>query len=232
MNKKENILQLQNVSKIYSQGNKNRIVLDDVCLEVHKGEVIAIIGRSGSGKSTLLNMMSGIDQPDSGKIIVTDQVINQLSEYERTCYRRKHMGFVFQFFNLIPTLTAQENICLPLELNNCLNAENRVFVESLLDTVGLSEQKNNFPDQLSGGEQQRIAILRAIVHKPALLFADEPTGNLDAESGQNVLRLLQAMVQGQQTTLIIVTHSTDVAKMADRIFSMQQGKLVQLRHEN
>ncbi len=229
MIKKNVVLRMQNVSKSYSQGNQSRVVLDNTCLDIHKGEIIAIIGRSGSGKSTLLNMMSGIDMPDSGAISITHQIINQLTEYNRTCYRRKNMGFVFQFFNLIPTLTIRENIYLPLELNNCLDAENIAFVDTLLDKIALSDRINNYPDELSGGEQQRVAILRAIVHKPSLVFADEPTGNLDAESGRSVLKLLEAMVQENQTTLVMVTHSTDVTKIANRVFCMQQGKLVRFQ---
>lgn len=227
MSSKSTILKLSNISKSYNQGEQERFVLDDACLTIYEGEIIAIVGRSGSGKSTLLNMMSGIDQPDSGEVYVTHQIINQLSEYERTLYRRKNMGFVFQFFNLIPTLTIRENILLPLELNNSLNAESIDYVDTLLSSVGLSDRFHHYPDQLSGGEQQRIAILRAIVHKPKLVFADEPTGNLDAETGIDVLKILQNIVQEFKTTLVTVTHSQDVAKIADRAFSMQQGKLIQ-----
>lgn len=222
------ILTLLHIEKSYSQANRNSLVLDDVCLEVTKGEIIAIVGRSGSGKSTLLNMMSGIDMPDKGEIHIQQQIINQLSEHERTCFRRKNLGFVFQFFNLIPTLTAIENISLPLELNNLLNTELKQQVLSLLDSVDLREKQDYYPDQLSGGEQQRIAILRAIVHKPSLIFADEPTGNLDAKSGERALDLLINMVKEYQSTLIMVTHSDEVAAIADRIFSMQNGKLMQV----
>jgi len=224
----DRILNLNSVCKSYLQGDQKRLVLDNACLDISEGEIIAIVGRSGSGKSTLLNMMSGIDQPDSGEIIVAHQAINQLSEYERTLYRREYMGFVFQFFNLIPTLSIRENVLLPLELNNSLNTNSIHYVNSLFSSVGLSDRLHHYPDQLSGGEQQRIAILRAIVHKPKLVFADEPTGNLDAETGGEILQILQKIVQKYKTTLIMVTHSQDVAKIADRAFSMQHGKLTQL----
>jgi len=224
------ILKLSNVSKNYTQGNQKRIVLDNTCLEIQKGEIIAIIGRSGSGKSTLLNMMSGLDMPDSGDIQISGQIINRLDEYSRTCFRRKYMGFIFQFFNLVPTLTICENIYLPLELNNCLDSENIDLVNELLDKVQLSDRKDDYPDQLSGGEQQRIAILRAIVHKPALIFADEPTGNLDTETGQSVMALLKSIVEQFKATLVLVTHSEDARQIANRTFRMQNGKLTQLVH--
>jgi len=214
------------------QADQPRLILDNAKLEIHSGEIIAIIGRSGSGKSTLLNMMSGIDKPDSGKVIISQQVINELSEYERTCYRREHMGFVFQFFNLIPTLTVRENILLPLELNKSLNPSNIDFIESLLFKIGLNNRINHYPDQLSGGEQQRIAILRAIAHKPKLVFADEPTGNLDAETGADVLNLLQDMVRNFNMTLLMVTHSSDVSEIANRVFAMKHGKLVKLQNHD
>ena len=228
MSSNSTILKLRNISKSYNQGDQQRIVLDDTCLDIYEGEIIAIIGRSGSGKSTLLNMMSGIDQPDKGDICVPQQIINQLSEYERTLYRRENMGFVFQFFNLIPTLTIRENILLPLELNKSLNKDSIGYVDTLLSSVGLSDRFHHYPDQLSGGEQQRIAILRAIAHKPKLVFADEPTGNLDAETGTEVLQILQNIVQEFNTTLVMVTHSQDVAIIADRTFNMQHGKLIEL----
>lgn len=232
MSNKEPILKLQDICKSYIQADQPQLILDSANLEIHPGEIIAIIGRSGSGKSTLLNMMSGIDKPDSGKVIVSQQVINELSEYERTCYRRKHMGFVFQFFNLIPTLTIRENILLPLELNKSLDPNSIDFVKSLLSKVGLNNRMNHYPDQLSGGEQQRIAVLRAIAHKPKLVFADEPTGNLDTETGSDVLNLLQDMVQKFNMTLLMVTHSSDVSNIANRVFTMKHGKLVKLKNHD
>ncbi len=229
----DNILHLANVSKSYTQGGQIRTVLNEACLDVQKGEIIAIMGRSGSGKSTLLNIMSGLDMPDAGDIQILGQSISTLSEYARTCFRRKHIGFIFQFFNLIPTLTVRENICLPLELNNCINKQSLALVDDLLEKVNLSDRQNHFPDQLSGGEQQRIAILRAIIHKPSLIFADEPTGNLDAETGQSVLKLLQNIVTQYKTTLILVTHSEEARKIANRTLHMLNGKLTQknLRHD-
>jgi len=223
-----NILTLNKVNKNYIQGNQTSTVLFDTCLEIQSGEIIAITGPSGSGKSTLLNIMSGIDMPDSGDIQVSGQFINQMSEYARTCFRRKHFGFIFQFFNLIPTLTVCENIHLPLELNNNLDTKSRIFVNELLKNVELSDRKECYPDQLSGGEQQRIAILRAIVHKPAIIFADEPTGNLDTETGQNIISLLKRFVEQFKATLILVTHSDDVCQIANRIYRLQNGKLKQL----
>ena len=220
------MLSLINVSKSYMQGNQARSVLNDTSFNVESGEIIAIMGRSGSGKSTLLNVMSGLDMPDNGDVNISGILINQLDEDERTCYRRQHMGFVFQFFNLIPTLSVSENIHLPLELNNALNASSIAETDQLLRRVGLYDRKDHYPDQLSGGEQQRIAILRAIIHKPDLIFADEPTGNLDAETGKRILDLLKDIVDATKTTLILVTHSEDACRIAHRTYNMEDGKLI------
>ncbi|MCW8920698.1 MAG: ABC transporter ATP-binding protein, partial [Sedimenticola sp.] len=199
--------------------------LNGINLQVAEHECIALLGRSGSGKSTLLNMLAGIDTPQSGRITIMDKNIHDLSEVQRTLLRRQHIGFVYQFFNLIPTLNIAENVGLPLELNGYKEAEIRKLVGLILSDIGLGDRWNAFPDQLSGGEQQRIAIARALVHNPSIILADEPTGNLDAETGAHILRILLGLSRQLKRTLIIVTHSLEVAEKADRIFTLNDGVL-------
>ncbi len=215
------MIQLHNLSRTYREGQCKREALRSVSLTVARGEVVALLGRSGSGKSTLLNLIGGIDLPSTGEVIIDSQVLNRMSEYERTLFRRRRVGFIYQFFNLIPTLTVLENVQLPLELN-FLDVER---ADQLLDKVGLTDYRDTYPDRLSGGEQQRVAIARALVHEPTVLLADEPTGNLDAESGRLVLGLLGDLVRVQGTTLVVVTHSRKVAELADRIFVLDDGRL-------
>ncbi len=219
-------IRLNRLTRIYLQGEREQRVLDGVCGEIQRGETVALLGRSGCGKSTLLNLIGGIDQPDGGDIYINDTCINQMDEHGRTLFRRRHIGFIYQFFNLIPTLTVMENLLLPLELNGYDLAEGRHRCMTLLEQVGLSQRESSYPDQLSGGEQQRVAVARALVHRPAVVLADEPTGNLDLESGQQVLDLLDRLVRDEQCTLIIVTHSQAVAARADRIFNLRQGRFV------
>lgn len=220
-----NFISLSNVSKSYKEGEVERPILQDVSLDVRKGEIIIVLGRSGSGKSTLLNILSGIDTIQSGKIIVDSEEISGISEHERTVFRRKNIGFVFQFFNLLPTLSVWDNILLPLELNGMLTKENLNFAEQLLSEVGLLHRKEAFPDKLSGGEQQRVAIARALVHKPKLILADEPTGNLDSETGKSILALLDSLIRAQGMTMMMATHSREVMGIADRIITVKGGKL-------
>jgi putative ABC transport system ATP-binding protein len=187
---------------------------------------VAILGKSGSGKSTLLNLISGIDLVDGGDIWVGDQKLTTLNERQRTLFRRQNIGFVFQFFNLIPTLTVWENVSLPLELAGTDNGEASGRVETLLDAVGLLDRRDTFPDRLSGGEQQRVAIARALVHDPLLVLADEPTGNLDEATGRQVMALLDRLTRQNGKNLILVTHSQEAASYADRVLTLRDGKLV------
>jgi putative ABC transport system ATP-binding protein len=218
-------LQVQGLSKSYAEGRQRRVVLRDVAFEVAPGECVALVGRSGSGKSTLLNLLAGIDQPDAGDVRIMGQSVTTMGEPELTLLRRRHIGFIYQFFNLIPTLSVAENLALPLELNAVPAARRRQRVAELLDKVGLTGRERAFPDQLSGGEQQRVAIARAIIHDPALVLADEPTGNLDAQTGHRVLALLSHLFRDEGHTLILVTHSREVAAIADRAFAVDEGRL-------
>jgi putative ABC transport system ATP-binding protein len=188
---------------------------------------VAILGPSGSGKSTLLNLVSGIDLPDRGVVRIGDVDVTGLSERERTLLRRERVGFVFQFFNLLPTLTVLENLLLPAELAGRTGAEEHARARALLERVGLGERGDAFPDRLSGGEQQRVAIARALAHRPGLILADEPTGNLDEDTGEQVAALLDELVAGQGSTLVVVTHSRDLAARMDRVLRVDHGGLVE-----
>ncbi|MBK1630409.1 ABC transporter ATP-binding protein [Thiohalocapsa halophila] len=218
-------LQVQRLSKSYAEGRERRVVLQDVSFEVAAGECVALVGRSGSGKSTLLNLLAGIDRPDAGDVRIMDQSVTTMGEPELTLLRRRHIGFIYQFFNLIPTLTVAENLALPLELNGMAARGRRERVAELLGKVGLTGRDGAFPDQLSGGEQQRVAIARAIIHDPALVLADEPTGNLDSQTGHRVLELLAHLFRDEGHTLILVTHSREVSAIADRTFAVDEGRL-------
>ncbi len=220
-------VQVSNLHRNFGEGDASQSVLLGVSLSINKGETIALLGRSGSGKSTLLNVISGIDQADTGVVVVDGIDLTALSEHERTLFRRRHIGFIYQFFNLIPTLTASENVALVLELNGYTPTQTREKTDHLIRAVGLENQKNKLPDQMSGGEQQRVAIARALVHSPKLVLADELTGNLDAESGQKILTLLQQLMVESGGTLFLVTHSLAVAKTADRILTLEDGLLIE-----
>ena len=218
-------LQVQRLSKSYAEGRERRVVLQDVSFEVAAGECVALVGRSGSGKSTLLNLLAGIDRPDAGDVRIMDQSVTTMGEPDLTLLRRRHIGFIYQFFNLIPTLTVAENLALPLELNGMPARKRRERIAELLGKVGLTGRDGGFPDQLSGGEQQRVAIARAIIHDPALVLADEPTGNLDSQTGHRVLELLAHLFRDEGHTLILVTHSREVSAIADRTFAVDEGRL-------
>ena len=220
------LIQIKNLSKHYTEGGAQRVVLTEINLEIAKGDFIVLLGRSGSGKSTLLNMISGIDTPSAGQVIINDVNLTGLTEHDRTIFRRHNIGFIFQLFNLIPTLTVQENILLPLELTDRLKKGHREHVMKLLAALRLDDRANSFPDKLSGGEQQRVAILRALIHQPELLLADEPTGNLDTESSKTVLGLLKKLVKKEGKTLVLVTHSMEIAQMADKVYLIRDGKLI------
>ena len=219
-------IRLDKVSKTYVEAKKNLTVLNQVDEVFHKGEFICILGKSGSGKSTLLNLISGIDVPTQGRIVISngdqDISISDLTEKDRTLFRRRHIGIIFQFFNLIPTLNVLENVTLPLELNGNFSIE---AATSLMNRIGLGNRLETYPDKLSGGEQQRVAITRALVHNPSIILADEPTGNLDAETGNLVFEILLEFVRDFVKTLILVTHDHDLADNADRVLQMTNGKL-------
>ena len=219
---------LRNLRKHYTEGDQQRVIFTDLNLNIGRGEFVALLGQSGSGKSTLLNLLGGIDLPDAGQIRISDRLLTALSEVERTRFRRRHIGFVFQFFNLIPTLTVAENLLLPLELNGLATPDQRDRALELLDQVGLGDRRASFPERLSGGEQQRLALARALVHGPWLLLADEPTGNLDAVTGERILELLLVLHRQAETTMVMVTHSREVAARADRILMLDNGRIREL----
>ena len=222
-------LRFQDLTKSFYEGDVQRIVLQNAHAEFQPGEITAILGRSGSGKSTLLNLISGIDEPDGGRIWVDGQELSALSERDRTLFRRARIGFVFQFYNLIPTLTVGENVSLPLELNRVPRPLARQRAQALLEAVGLLERWDTFPEKLSGGEQQRVTLARALVHDPLLILADEPTGNLDEETGAQVMSLLARLTREQNRTLLMVTHSVEAASHADRILRLTHGQLIEER---
>ena len=223
----EGLIRFANVTKQFQEGERPRVVLNDLSASIDGGEFVAMIGRSGSGKSTLLNLLAGLDLPSSGEIWIGDTCISRLDDRKRTLFRRDHIGFVFQFFNLIPTLSVRENVLLTAELSGWRAGEANAQSDRLLDAVGLLDRANIFPDKLSGGEQQRVAIARALCADPQVILADEPTGNLDADTGAQVLDLLTRLARERGKTLIVVTHSPDVAALADRTLKLDHGRLVE-----
>lgn len=220
------ILKVTGLSKSFTVAGNPQPVLQDLNLEIAQGEILMLLGPSGSGKSSLLNLLAGVDQPDSGQISILNQNITALNEAGCTRFRREHIGVVYQFFNLIPTLTVMENILLPLSLNGRLSE--RPQAEQQLALMGLADKQDRFPEQLSGGEQQRVAICRALVHKPALLLADEPTGSLDNDTADQVLALMLEKIRQEQMTLIMVTHSNALIEHADRVLRLHRGVLEQV----
>ena len=218
-------LVLKNLCKSYPESMSERTVLRDVNETIAPGEIVVLLGRSGSGKSTLLNLISGIDKPSSGEIWAGDTCLTALDEQQFTLFRRRRIGFIFQFFNLIPTLTVMENLLLPLELNGQTGAGPTARACHLLAEVGLADRAESFPDHLSGGEQQRVAVVRALIHEPAIILADEPTGNLDDENGRHVVELLDRLVRQHGATMIMATHSREVVGIADRILQIRDGRL-------
>jgi len=221
------MIRTQALDKTYVDGATRHRVLQAVDLQVAAGECVALLGRSGSGKSTLLNLLAGIDRPDGGHIQVGGHDLQRLSEHERTLFRRRHIGFVYQFFNLIPTLSVAENVRLPMELNGWDGPRMAARTERLLGDLGLRGRENDAPDRLSGGEQQRVAIARAVAHEPDLILADEPTGNLDAETGRLMLDLLLGIGRETGRTLVLVTHSLEVARAADQLLLLEDGRVAQ-----
>lgn len=218
-------VQIRDLRKTYSEGDRLLRVLDGVSLDIHRGEFLALLGASGSGKSTLLNLLSGIDKPDSGSIVIDGADITRLDDTRLTLFRRERIGIVFQFFNLIPTLTVLENITLPKELGGARRQAVEPRALELLRQVGLAARADTYPDKLSGGEQQRVAIARALLHEPAIVCADEPTGNLDEDTGAQVLQLLLRLTCGAGKTLIMATHSPEIGRSADRVCQIHDGQL-------
>jgi putative ABC transport system ATP-binding protein len=218
-------IQLDGLTRRFREGAREHVVLDGIDLDIRRGETVALRGRSGSGKSTLLNLIGGIDAPDSGSVTVAGVALTTLTEHERTLFRREHIGFVYQAFNLVPTLNVADNVRLVLELNKVPAGKAAARIEELLDAVGLAGRADTYPDVLSGGEQQRVAIARALAHDPAVLLADEPTGNLDDATAAGVLELLDSLVRAHGHTMLIATHSQHVASHSDRVLELHQGKL-------
>jgi len=216
------ILEVVDVKKSFEQGTEDVSVLQSVSISVGRGEIVSITGKSGSGKTTLLDIMGGIQTPDHGSVSIAEVELTSLSEKERTRFRKEHIGMVFQFFNLIPTLTARENIMLPLELNKRTDWER---VDRLMDELGISHRSDAFPRTLSGGEQQRVAIARALVHSPSVILADEPTGNLDHDHSQRVLEAFRSLCKEQNVALLMGTHADECASISDRVFRIREGTL-------
>lgn len=219
------MLLLKQLSRVFHEGGRAHRVLDQAAARIESGEAVAVVGRSGSGKSTLLNVISGIDRADSGTVEFDGRDVTALGEPARTLFRREHIGFVYQFFNLIPTLDVEENVRLPLELNGVRGAAARRRSTAMLTEVGLSGRLHSAVDSLSGGEQQRVAIARALVHEPQLILADEPTGNLDEETAAQVLPVLVNLTRARGATLLIVTHDSALARTVDRVLELRDGRL-------
>jgi len=217
------ILNVSNLKKSYSSGSESLTVLDEISFSIEEGETFAIVGPSGSGKTTLLGLSAGLDRPDSGSIELCGVEISSLNEDERALLRNRKVGFIFQDFQLLPTLTAQENVAVPLELQGAKNAAAKA--EILLDKVGLSDRMHHYPSQLSGGEQQRVALARAFSNTPSILFADEPTGELDEATGQKIIQLLFDLNKEAGTTLVIITHDMELARKTQRILRLKGGKI-------
>jgi putative ABC transport system ATP-binding protein len=224
----DTVAALVGVTRSFVEGAAQRTVLAGADLAVARGEIVVLLGRSGSGKSTLLNLLAGIDLPSAGAVYVAGVEISAVTERERTLFRRRHLGFVFQAYNLLPTLTVFENLMLPLELAERTGAADRARAIELLDRVGLADRRDSFPDRLSGGEQQRVAVARALVHDPELVLADEPTGNLDLDSGLAVLELLDELTRRAGKTLVMVTHGREVVGLANRVLTLSEGRLVEM----
>jgi len=217
------VISLKSVTHSYPEGGKLHSVLVEASLDVGPGEKVALLGRSGSGKSTLLNLVSGIDLPQAGSVTVDGRNIITLDETSRTLFRREYIGFIYQFFNLIPSLTASENVAFTLELNGVSGTDARERSLALLDRLGMMAKADSFPSRLSGGEQQRVAIARALVHSPGIVLADEPTGNLDARTGDEVLSVLHDILDESRSAMLLVTHSLAVARTAGRIVTLEDG---------
>lgn len=219
------ILKVENLTKTYGSGENLVHAVDDVSFSVEKGEFVAIVGASGSGKSTLLHLIGGVDRPTSGKIFVDGNDISKMNDDKLAVFRRRQVGIVYQFYNLIPILTVEENITLPCDLDG--RGVDRERLEMILDSFGLRARRKHLPNQLSGGQQQRTSIARALINNPSLVLADEPTGNLDSKSSDEVMSMLKMCNQSYGQTVIMITHNLDLAKQADRIITISDGKIVE-----
>ncbi len=221
------LVQIDNLSRSYQEGGREHVVLRGASATFGRGQLVVLMGRSGSGKSTLLNLIAGIDLPSQGSVTIDGVPLSRLGERQRTLFRRDHIGFVFQSFNLLPTLTVAENLLLPLELKGSVGRDAAAAAMAILDEVRLADRAASFPDRLSGGEQQRLAVARALIHNPLLVLADEPTGNLDLETGLEVLDLLDRFTRRAGKTMLMVTHSPEVVGIADRVLHIEAGRLVE-----
>lgn len=217
------ILKVKDLTKSYGKGEAKVDALKNINLSINKGEFVAIVGPSGSGKSTLLHLIGGVDKPTSGKVFVNDVEIYTLKAKDLSIFRRRNIGLIYQFYNLIPVLSAKENILLPAELDN--RKIDKAYLDDLLKTLGLKERKNHLPNELSGGQQQRTSIGRALINRPAIVLADEPTGNLDSKNSKEVLELLKLSVKKYNQTLIMITHDTNIALQADRVITIEDGMI-------
>ena len=222
-----NILQAEDLTKIYGSGENAVYALNGVNFSVEKGEFVAVVGTSGSGKSTLLHMLGGLDRPTSGSVTVDGKEIFSFKDEALTIFRRRKIGFVFQNYNLVPVLNVYENIVLPVQLDG--KVPDAAYIDSIIETLGLESKLKNLPNNLSGGQQQRVAIARALASKPAIILADEPTGNLDSKTSQDVLGLLKVTSQKYAQTIVMITHNEEIAQLADRIIRIEDGKIVEHR---
>ncbi len=218
------ILKVENLTKIYGKGENKVVALNNVSFTVQKGEFLAIVGASGSGKSTLLHLLGGVDRPTSGKVFINGTDIFKMNDDKLAIFRRRQIGLIYQFYNLLPILNVRENITLPLELDNV--KPNNKEVDELLKALGLSTRSNHLPNELSGGEQQRTSIGRSLITKPSIVLADEPTGNLDSKASEEIISLLKKSNKDLKQTIIMITHNLEQAKMADRIITLEDGKIV------
>lgn len=217
------ILRTENLTKIYGKGDNQVIAVNDVQISVAQGEFVAIVGSSGSGKSTLLHMLGGVDRPTSGQVFIEEQDIYQMNDDNLAIFRRRQVGLIYQFYNLIPVLNVEENMTLPCELDG--KEPDREQLEELLKTLGLTNRRKHLPNELSGGQQQRVAIGRALMNRPAILLADEPTGNLDSKASDEIIELLKICNQKYKQTIVMITHNLEIAKQADRVLVIEDGKV-------
>lgn len=218
------ILRVENLTKVYGSGNNKVVALDNVSFSVEKGEFVSIVGASGSGKSTLLHLLGGVDRPTSGKVLINDTDIFKMNDDELAIFRRRQVGLIYQFYNLIPILNVRENITLPLELDN--ERVNDEEVDNLIKMLGLDKRSKHLPNELSGGEQQRTSIGRALISRPAIVLADEPTGNLDTKASEEIVSLLKKSNKEMKQTIIMITHNLELAKVADKIIEIADGRIV------
>ena len=218
------ILRVENLSKVYGKGDSKVVAIESISFSVQKGEFVAIVGASGSGKSTLLHLIGGVDRPTFGKVFIDGKDIYQMNDDNLAIFRRRQVGLIYQFYNLIPILNVEENITLPCDLDG--KKVNRQKLNELLKTLGLEERKNHLPNELSGGQQQRVAIGRALINSPSIILADEPTGNLDSKAGEKIVNLLKRSNKEYNQTIIMITHNIEIAKIADRIIKIEDGKII------